>query len=77
MANYSACALIFGGRLPFTLAEIKALRSEAGESFKKAKKYIPKLVLILSYQQQIVDGVRGLRCTHKLLKVSYFDDDMH
>lgn len=53
LANYLALALMYGGRLPYTLGEIKALRTEADEAFKKAKKYISKLVLTMPRQQAV------------------------
>ena len=59
MANYSAYALLLGGRIPYTLGEIKALRAEADNAFKRAKKYISKQALACS-QYQIVDRVRGV-----------------
>ena len=61
MANTVAYVLILGGRLPYTLEEVKARRMEAHEAFQRAKKYISKLTLE-SYEQQIVDGVRGMDC---------------
>ena len=59
MANCLARALIFGGRLPFTLGEIKALKTEAEKAFKRAKKYISELVLSC-FQQELVDEVGGV-----------------
>ena len=45
MANLTALALLLGGRLPYTLGELKALRAEADEAYKRAKKYISKVAL--------------------------------
>ena len=61
MAICKACALIFGGHLPFTLGEVKALKIEAGEASKRAKKYISKIQRTLP-EQQFVDGVRRMCC---------------
>ena len=73
IANYLACALIFGGRLPFSWGEIKALSTEACEASRRAKKYITKLVLA-SYQQQIVDEVRDGGSIYKLKAVHKTSD---
>ena len=67
LAYCKACALILGGRIPYNLGEVKALRMEAYEASKRAKKYMSRMILT-NYQQQVVDGVgrKGLF----LLKVS-------
>ena len=59
MANYLACALVLGGRLPFTLGEVRALRTEADKAYKRVKKYFSKLSLE-TLQQQIADRVWGM-----------------
>ena len=56
MAICKACALIFGGRLPYTLGEVKALRIEAVEASKRTKKYLSKIIRTLP-QQHILDTV--------------------
>ena len=63
MANHSAHTLMLGGRLPYTLGEIKALRAEADEALKRAKKYISKMALAdVSVVQQTLDTVWGMDC---------------
>ena len=44
---------MLGGRLPFTLGEVKALRTEADEAYKRAKRYMDKLVLMLARQYDV------------------------
>ena len=65
MANYSASALCLGGRLPCTLREVKALRTEADDASKRAKKYISK-ENVAKVRMQIVDAVRAGKGLPKL-----------
>lgn len=60
MANYVACTLILGGRLPYTLREVKNLTAEADEASRRAKKYVSKRILV-NYQRQVVDEVRATK----------------
>ena len=57
MACYLASALLLGGRLPYTLGELKTLRAEADEAYKRANKYISKVVLTMA-RQQVMNSVR-------------------